>query len=103
MPRGKSRRTHITYLEEQTLQLLELGGGDGQEPGGGIELGTGCCLVTLEGIGGEQQEGGALRLIHSSEMYGVEGWGIPVSTIPAVDDKMGVLLEPYVMVWSIPQ
>ena len=60
MPCGRGRRTHITDLEEQALQVRELGRGECQEPGGGIRGGTGCRLVVLYGIGGDQQEGGAL-------------------------------------------
>ena len=63
---GGVETTHITDMEEQTLQVRELGGSEGQEVEVGIEGGTGCCLVFLEGIGGNQREGGAL--IRGSEM-----------------------------------
>jgi len=51
---GGVEKTHTTDVEEQTLQVRELGGGQGQEPGGGILGGTGCCLVSQEGISGDQ-------------------------------------------------
>ena len=71
---GGRRNTHTTDGEEQTLQVGERGRGQGQELGGGIEGGASCCLVLLEGISGDQQEGSTF--IYDSEMYGgMQGLG----------------------------
>ena len=48
-----AKRTHATDPEEQASQVRKLGGTERQEPGGGIGGGTSCCLVSLEGIGGD--------------------------------------------------
>jgi len=77
------RKTHTTDLKEQTLQVLELGGSEGQEPSGGIGGGTGCCLVGLKGIGSDQHESGAL--IHDSEMDG----GVERLKHTSVDNSSG--------------
>ena len=65
---GGIERTHTTDLKEQALQVRKLGGTERQEPSGGIGGGTGCCLVLLKGIGGDQHKSGAWG--DGSEIYG---------------------------------
>ena len=67
---GGVETTHITDMEEQTLQVRELGESEGQEVEVGIESGTSCCLIFLEGIGGNQREGGASIRGSEMQMYG---------------------------------
>ena len=57
----EEKKTHTTDVEVQTLQVCELGRGEGQEPGCGIGRGTDCLLVFLEGIGGEENQSGTYK------------------------------------------